>query len=139
MREEQDQYSRALYELCSMIIHVFQSPPLPRSLRTMVVGRDMVGPSSSSASSSSRPLNLLRQQQMSPAAFTALFLGVSVSLMLFGSVTFVIGLLLMPLVVALVMLFYFAGMVSNLSEFSRSILWGSSASSNDRFSQEWDH
>ena len=43
--------------------------------------------------------------------------------MLFGSVIFVIGFILMPLVIALLLLFYFAWIISNLSEIGRVILW----------------
>ncbi|KAG8384982.1 hypothetical protein BUALT_Bualt04G0174800 [Buddleja alternifolia] len=107
MREE-DEQTRVLYELCSMIIHIFRSPPLPISFPTL---------SSQPSSSSSPP------SQISPAAFGSLFIGISVALMLFGSVTFLIGFILMPLVIMLVMLFYFVGIVSNLSEIGRSILW----------------
>ncbi|KAL2529162.1 hypothetical protein Fot_21763 [Forsythia ovata] len=114
---EQDQQTRVLYELCSMIIHILRSPPLPVSFPSLL------GPSvlsSASHSSSSPPL------QISPAAFGSLFLGISIALMLFGSVTFVIGVILMPLVITLVLLFYFVGILSNLSEFGRTILWPAS-------------
>ena len=50
-----------------------------------------------------------------PAAAASMLLGASVALMLCGSVTFAIGLLLMPWVAGLALLFGFAGAVSNLS------------------------
>ncbi|GFP97735.1 hypothetical protein PHJA_001917600 [Phtheirospermum japonicum] len=52
----------------------------------------------------------------------SLFIGISITLMMFGSVTFIIGFILMPLVITLVMLFYVAGFVSNFSEIGRAIL-----------------
>lgn len=103
---EQDEHTRVLYDLCSMIIQILRSPPLPISFPTLA------GPSVSS-----------RATQASPAAFASLFLGISLAMMLFGSVTFVIGFFLMPLVISLVMLFYFVGMIHNLSELGRDILW----------------
>ncbi|GFY83178.1 hypothetical protein Acr_02g0014180 [Actinidia rufa] len=54
--------------------------------------------------------------------FRAVFLGVSVALMRLGSVTFLIGVPWMPWVVGRILLFYFAGIVTSLSQFGRSIL-----------------
>lgn len=99
-----DSQSGVFYELCSMIVHLLRIPPLPLPFPTLT----NVGLSSSKTTS--------------PAAFGSLFLGISVALMLFGSLTFFIGFILMPLVIGLVLLFYFAGFVSILSEFGRSIL-----------------
>ncbi|KAK8529280.1 hypothetical protein V6N13_102214 [Hibiscus sabdariffa] len=59
---------------------------------------------------------------ISPAGFAWLMLGVSVSLVLCGSVTFFIGFMLMPWVLGLVMLLYVAGVVSTVSMFGRSVL-----------------
>ncbi|CAI9777253.1 unnamed protein product [Fraxinus pennsylvanica] len=117
---EQDQQTRVLYELCSMIIHILRTPPLPVSFPSLL------GPS---LLSSPPPL------QNSPAAFGSLFLGISIALMLFGSVTFIIGLILMPLVITLVLLFYIVGVISNLSEFGRTILCPAS----DKFPPEWSY
>ncbi|XP_059451493.1 uncharacterized protein LOC132182306 [Corylus avellana] len=100
---DQDPQSSVLFELCSMIVHVLRTPPLPFPFPTLTI----VGPSSKTTS---------------PAAFGSLFIGISVALMLFGSLTFLIGFILMPLVIGLVLLFYFVGFVSILSEFGRSIL-----------------
>nr|XP_027101903.1 uncharacterized protein LOC113722877 isoform X1 [Coffea arabica] len=105
--EEQDEQSRVLYELCAMIFHVLQTPPLPISSFPGIV----------------RPAVSSRTFLASPAAFASLFLGISAALMLFGCVTFVFGLCLMPVVIALVMLFHFVGMLYNLSELGRTILW----------------
>ncbi|KAK6135097.1 hypothetical protein DH2020_031160 [Rehmannia glutinosa] len=115
---EQDQQIRVLYELCSMTIHILRSPPLPISFPSLSL-------LSSPPSSSSSP-----PPQISPAAFGSLFIGISVALMLFGSVTFVIGFILMPVVITLLMLFYIAAVVSSLSEFGRAILWPSPYSNN---------
>ncbi|KAL0450809.1 UNVERIFIED_CONTAM: hypothetical protein Slati_1637300 [Sesamum latifolium] len=60
-----------------------------------------------------------------PGSFWVAFYWISIALMLFGSVTFVIGLILMPLVITLVLMFYVVGIVSNLSEIGRDILWPS--------------
>ncbi|KAK4410016.1 hypothetical protein Sango_0074600 [Sesamum angolense] len=104
MREE-DEQTRGLQELRSMIFHILRSPPLPISFPTF---------SLLSSWSSQR-------QQISPAAFGLLFTGISIALMLFGIVTFLIGFVLMPLVFMLVLLFYFAGIVSKLLEIGRTI------------------
>ncbi|KAF5929885.1 hypothetical protein HYC85_000074 [Camellia sinensis] len=59
---------------------------------------------------------------ISPAGFASLLLGISLALMLCGSVTFFIGFLLMPWVLGLVMVFYVVGIVSSLSMIGRAIL-----------------
>ncbi|GFS31072.1 hypothetical protein Acr_00g0015450 [Actinidia rufa] len=98
MADEEDEQTRVFYEMGSMIIHILRFPnPL----------------------GSSSPRTLLVS---SPSAFASLFIGISVALMMFGSVTFVIGVILMPWVVGLVLLFYFAGIVTSLSRWGRSIL-----------------
>ncbi|KAJ1286871.1 hypothetical protein BS78_03G385300 [Paspalum vaginatum] len=56
-----------------------------------------------------------RAPGMSPGAAASMLLGASVALMLCGSVTFAIGLLLMPWVAGVALLFGFAGAVSTLS------------------------
>jgi hypothetical protein len=100
---DQDPQSSVFYELYSMIVHILRTPPMPLPFPTLT----NVGPS---------------YKTISPAAFGSLFIGISVALMLFGSLTFFIGFILMPLVIGLVLLFYFAGFVSSLSELGRSIL-----------------
>ncbi|KAK6912959.1 hypothetical protein RJ641_022560 [Dillenia turbinata] len=124
--EEQDDPSRVLYQLCSMIYHILKSPPLSNPILSN-------SPSSSSSTSAiPRSLNVTTaSQQISPTAFASLFLGISLALMLFGSVTFVIGIILMPWVVGLVLVFFVAGIVSNLSELGRAIFCSPSSSSND--------
>ncbi|CAI9780590.1 unnamed protein product [Fraxinus pennsylvanica] len=115
---DQDQQTRVLYDLCTMIIQIFRSPPLSISFPSL----SLVLPAPTPLYSCSRPL----APQVSSAAFGALFLGISFALMLFGTVTFMIGFVLMPLVITLVFLFYFVGMLLNFSEFGRAILWPAS-------------
>ncbi|XP_042504718.1 uncharacterized protein LOC122081603 isoform X2 [Macadamia integrifolia] len=110
MRRNQDEQSRVFSELCALIFSLLRSPPIPIS-----------NPSSGMAPSAT-PLRRRSISQVSPAAFASLLLGISLSLMLCGSVTFVIGFILMPWVLGMVMFFYFVGIVSNLSVLGRSIL-----------------
>ncbi|GFP94036.1 hypothetical protein PHJA_001548000 [Phtheirospermum japonicum] len=91
----------------SLIVHILRTPPFPICFRSLSL--------LPWCSSSQRP-------QISPAAFGLLFTGISMALMMFGIVTFVIGFVLMPLVIMLVVLFYFVGIVAKLSEIGRSIL-----------------
>ncbi|KAJ8460984.1 hypothetical protein OPV22_033910 [Ensete ventricosum] len=96
-----DQPSRLLYELCSLLLEVLRAPHLAPS----------------------RPPARRRvPTRMSPARFASLLLGASLALILCGSVTFLIGFILMPWVVGLVILFYFVGIVSNLPGLGRAIL-----------------
>ncbi|RZC59773.1 hypothetical protein C5167_007066 [Papaver somniferum] len=62
-------------------------------------------------------------RQVSAAGFASLLLGVSLALMLCGSVTFVIGFILMPWVLGIVLVFYLVGVVSALSSFGRAFLY----------------
>ncbi|MED6187801.1 hypothetical protein PIB30_079931 [Stylosanthes scabra] len=55
--------------------------------------------------------------------FASLLLGISMALMLYGSVTFLIGFMLMPWVLGLVMVFYVVGIVSKLSLLVRFLLY----------------
>ncbi|XP_027343627.1 uncharacterized protein LOC113856139 [Abrus precatorius] len=101
MRGQQDQQSRVFCELSALVFNLLRSPAL-------VVG----SPSRRSSSAG----------QITPAGFASLLLGISVALMLCGSVTFFIGFMLMPWVLGLVMVFYVAGILSSLSVLGRSIL-----------------
>jgi hypothetical protein len=83
-------YSRTVRELCALLLTV-------------------VSPSPAAAPGTGAGTG------MSPAAAASMLLGASVALMLCGSVTFAIGLLLMPWVAGLALLFGFAGAVSTLS------------------------
>lgn len=111
--EEEHDDSWVLYELCSMIVCVLKFQ-LPTTLPFRY-------PPAASTSRQSSPL-LLSPAHFSPAAFGFLFLVISFALMLFGSVTFAIGLILAPWVVLFVLFFYVARIVSNLSELARAIL-----------------
>ncbi|KAI3520663.1 hypothetical protein L1887_10113 [Cichorium endivia] len=110
---DQDDRTRVLYQIYSMIINILGSPPLPIPFPTTFVGATV-------ASSSSAPSP--RPTQVSATGFAALFISISFALMLFGSTIFVIGFMLMPLVIALVMLFYLAGIVSNLTYLIAAVL-----------------
>ncbi|WJX75664.1 hypothetical protein P8452_59174 [Trifolium repens] len=117
--EEEDQPSKALYELCSMIIYTLKFPPYPYS------STSTASSSSSSSSSKRQPwwmTTLQTSSQDSPAAFASLFLGICLAFMLVGSVTFLIGLLLLPWITLLVLVFYVAAFASNLSLFGRFIV-----------------
>ncbi|KAL9332806.1 hypothetical protein ACSQ67_002416 [Phaseolus vulgaris] len=103
----QDQQYRALCDLSALVLDLIRSPPTPLPFSDNVPA----APSQRSA-----------PPQITPAGFASLLLGVSLALMLCGSVTFFIGFVLMPWVLGLVMLFYVAGILSSLSVFGRSIL-----------------
>lgn len=112
MRGNQDQQSKMICELSALVFNLLQFSPTPLSYsdRSPIVP---VPPSES-------PLR--RAGQITPAGFASLLLGISVALILCGSVTFFIGFMLMPWVLGLVMVFYVAGIVSSLSVLGRSIL-----------------
>ncbi|XP_077228639.1 uncharacterized protein LOC143861636 [Tasmannia lanceolata] len=111
----QDQQSRVFYELCALLLSILHSPQLPMTYSNPP-------PAMSVSRTARRP-------EVSPAGFASLLLGISMALMLCGSVTFVIGFILMPWVLGLVMVFYLVGIVSNLSWLGRSILLGNHAGS----------
>ncbi|XP_061336979.1 uncharacterized protein LOC133284041 [Gastrolobium bilobum] len=112
MREQQDQQSKLLCELSALAFNLIRSHPTPLSFsdRAPVVP---VPPSES-------PLR--RSAAITPAGFASLLLGISVALMLCGSVTFFIGFMLMPWVIGLVMVLYVAGIFSSLSVMWRFVL-----------------
>ena len=108
MRRHQDQQSRVFYELSALVLNLLRSPPSPTSF-----------------TDHSPEVYALRRPtatQISPAGFASLLLGISLALMLCGSVTFFIGFILMPWVLGLVMVFYFVGIVSSLSVLGRAII-----------------
>ncbi|KAJ4830212.1 hypothetical protein Tsubulata_035746 [Turnera subulata] len=119
MRAQEQGQSRVFYELCSMIIQILKVPSLPVPIRNPYVASTS---SSASSSSSSSGFPVATLAQVSPTAFASLFIGISLALMLFGTVTFVIGFILMPWVFGLVLLFYVAGILSTLSDFGKSLL-----------------
>ncbi|XP_059656637.1 uncharacterized protein LOC132303415 [Cornus florida] len=109
MRRRQDQHSRVFYELSALVLDILRSPPTPNSFTDHSPAMPTRPPASAKA-------------QISPAGFASLLLGISMALMLCGSVTFLIGFLLMPWVLGLVMVFYVVGIVSSLSMLGRAIL-----------------
>ncbi|KAH6768971.1 hypothetical protein C2S51_014307 [Perilla frutescens var. frutescens] len=99
--QNEDEYrSKAFHELSALVLNIIRSPPATERGRRSV-------PSF---------------QQITPAGFASLLLGISLSLMLCGSVTFFIGFVLMPWVLAFVVFFYFVGVVSTISMIGRAIL-----------------
>lgn len=102
--------SSVFYELSSLVMNILRSPPssIPFSDQSPVV----------STASSRRSI----PAQITPAGFASLLLGISLALMLCGSVTFFIGFMMMPWVIGLVMFFYVAAVVSCLSMIGRSII-----------------
>ncbi|GLT86714.1 hypothetical protein SLE2022_048350 [Rubroshorea leprosula] len=107
---QQDQQSKVLYELSALVLSLLRSPPIPLTDQSPVQSRRP--PSSTSTTN-----------PITPAGFAFLMLGISVALMLCGSVTFFIGFMLMPWVIGLVMVFYVVGIVSTVSMLGRSILY----------------
>ncbi|GMI99785.1 hypothetical protein like AT1G27290 [Hibiscus trionum] len=104
----QDQQSRVFNELSALVMNLLRSPPPV--------------PFTDQSSVSARRYNSLDVSTISPAGFAWLMLGISVSMMLCGSVTFFIGFMLMPWAIGLFMVFYVAGIVSAVSLLGRSIL-----------------
>ncbi|XP_052137111.1 uncharacterized protein LOC127755470 [Oryza glaberrima] len=89
-----EHYSRLIRELCALLAAI-------------------ISPSSSSSTAAAAAA--ARSPGMSPAAAATMLLGASVALMLCGSVTFAIGLLLMPWVAGVALLFGLSAAVSTLS------------------------
>ncbi|GMH27424.1 hypothetical protein Nepgr_029267 [Nepenthes gracilis] len=117
----QDQQSRVFSELSSLLFNIIRSPPSP------IQFSDDRPPVLS-------PLPLRRRQvpampQITPAGFASLMLGISLTLMLCGSVTFFIGFILMPWVIGFAMVLYFVGFVWSLSVLGRSIVCYATSSS----------
>ncbi|KAL9998167.1 hypothetical protein Hdeb2414_s0005g00181691 [Helianthus debilis subsp. tardiflorus] len=101
-RQPQNEQSRVFYELSALILNLIRYPPTSDEVRRQPP----------------RPVPL---SQITPAGFASMLLGVSLALMLCGSITFFIGFLLMPWVIGLVMLLYVVGIVSSLSMIGRAI------------------
>ncbi|KAL4362202.1 hypothetical protein GQ457_04G008850 [Hibiscus cannabinus] len=108
-QQNQGQESRVLYDLLALVLNLLQLQVPPTSLSF-----------SDQSPASGRRRN--PRTTISPAGFAWLMLGISVSLVLCGSVTFFIGFMLMPWVLGLFMLLYVAGIVSTVSMLGRSIL-----------------
>ena len=111
MRRQEDQQSRVFCELSALVFNLLRTPLSLSDGRPAAVVP--VPPSASTCR---------RLPEISPAGFASLLLGISVALMLCGSLTFLIGFMMMPWVLGLVMVFYVAGVVSTLSVVGRSIL-----------------
>ncbi|XP_044490401.1 uncharacterized protein LOC123214596 isoform X2 [Mangifera indica] len=107
---QQDQQSRVFYELSALVLNILRSPPSPIPYSDQ---------SSTVIVSSTRSSSLT---QITPAGFASLMLGISLALMLCGSVTFFIGFMLMPWVFGLVMVLYIAGIVSTILVLGKSII-----------------
>lgn len=69
---------------------------------------------------------------MTAGGLASLMLGISLALMLCGSVTFFIGFMLLPWVIGLVMVFYFVGLVTSISVLGRTFLCYATSSSSPR-------
>ncbi|KAL9226413.1 hypothetical protein vseg_002231 [Gypsophila vaccaria] len=107
---QQQQQSRVFQELSSLILNILRSPP---SSVIQFSGMSAALP---------RRRRAAFPHQITPAGFASLMLGISLTLMLCGSVTFFIGFLLLPWVIGLVMVFYFVGLVSSISVLGRALL-----------------
>ncbi|XP_021723081.1 uncharacterized protein LOC110690532 [Chenopodium quinoa] len=115
--QQQQPQSRVLYELSSLILNILRYPPSPSSLNFSDHNLYSPPPSSSSSAPAVRV-----PPQITPAGFASLMLGISLALMLCGSVTFFIGFMLLPWVIGLVMVFYFVGLVTSISVLGRTFL-----------------
>ncbi|KAJ4710809.1 Transmembrane protein [Melia azedarach] len=109
-QHHQDHQSRVLYELSALVLSILRSPPSP------IPYNDQSSPPAVTSRRRSPAA-----AQITPAGFASLMLGISLALMLCGSVTFFIGFMLMPWVLGLVMVFYVAGIVSAISVLGKSI------------------
>ncbi|KAF6144843.1 hypothetical protein GIB67_025698 [Kingdonia uniflora] len=118
-QQQQQQQSKVLQELSSLVFAILQFPP---PLQQTPLFNDLESSRVSSIGSREAARVMSWKKQCSPAGFASLLLGVSMVLMMCGSVTFLIGFILMPWVLGLVMVFYFVGVLSNLSGVGRAIL-----------------
>uniref|UniRef100_A0A7C9CIQ7 Uncharacterized protein n=2 Tax=Opuntia streptacantha TaxID=393608 RepID=A0A7C9CIQ7_OPUST len=112
----QRQQSRAFYELSSLVLNLLRSPP-----SGAIHFSDHI-PSSSSEDAAPARRRAAAVPPITPAGFASLMLGISLSLMLCGSVTFFIGFMLFPWVIGLFIVFYFVGFVSSVSLLGRAFL-----------------
>lgn len=117
MRSE-DQPSRVLYELCSLLLSVLRSPLIARP----EMPPPLPLPARASRAVSEPRLTRRPRPHLSPMGLASLLLGLSLALMFCGSVTFAIGFILMPWVLGMVMVLSFMGIVSNLSGLGRAIV-----------------
>ncbi|KAL3656013.1 hypothetical protein CASFOL_000409 [Castilleja foliolosa] len=106
-QQQNDYQSKILYELSALVFNILRSPPPSIDFPDQAPSQRREG---------------LSFQQITPAGFASLLLGISLSLMLCGSVTFFLGFILMPWVLGLVIFFYFVGIISSISMIGRAIL-----------------
>uniref|UniRef100_A0A2P2JTY7 Uncharacterized protein LOC105644834 n=1 Tax=Rhizophora mucronata TaxID=61149 RepID=A0A2P2JTY7_RHIMU len=128
-RQQQDQQSRIFYELSALVLYLLRSPPTSIPISDQAPAE--IPPDSVSQSLSSRRSSPAATQ-ISPAGLVSLLLGISLTLMLCGSVTFFLGFMLMPCVLGLVMVFYVAAVVSTISMLGRSLICYAIASTSSR-------
>lgn len=119
LRRREGRQSGVLYELSALVLNLLRSHPTPISFSG---GESLISPPVSAPSSSRRP-------PITPAGFVSQLMGVSLTMMLCGSVTFFIGFMLMPWIFGLVVVFYLAGMVSTLTVLGRSVFGSARAPS----------
>lgn len=128
MRRQQDQHSRVLYDLSAMVLNILRNPPTPIEFNdddSPAADETVVPGTSAAVQARIQPI----LQQITPAGFASFLLGISLALMLCGSVTFFIGFMMMPWVLGLAMVLYFVGVVASLSMLGRTILCHLSSSS----------
>ncbi|XP_041998328.1 uncharacterized protein LOC121748169 [Salvia splendens] len=102
-QNHQDHQSKVFYELSALVLNIIRSPP------------------TADHHSPRQRWDAISFQSMTPAGFASLLLGISLSLMLCGSVRFYLGFMLMPWVLGLVVFLYFVGIVSSISMIGRAI------------------
>lgn len=83
-------------QLCSLLLHILECPPLESLSGSLGRGR-------------------VRKSQMTPVGFASLLFGIASTLMFIGSTAFMIGVMMMPLVAMVAMVFSVIGIVGNLA------------------------
>uniref|UniRef100_A0A7N0UWS1 Transmembrane protein n=1 Tax=Kalanchoe fedtschenkoi TaxID=63787 RepID=A0A7N0UWS1_KALFE len=96
----QDPQSTVFYDLSSLVLTLLRSPTLPVS--------------------ASSPPRL--PPKITPSGVASLMFGISLAMMLCGSVTFLIGFMLMPWAIGFVVVLYIVGLVSGISMLARALL-----------------
>ncbi|KAI3818083.1 hypothetical protein L1987_11886 [Smallanthus sonchifolius] len=108
---QQDDQSRVFFELSALIMNLLRHP------RKSIQFSDEV--------STRQARRLIPFTHITPAGLASLTLGVSLSLMVCGLITFFIGFLVMPWVIGLVMVFYVIAIISSLAMVGRAIFYHS--------------
>lgn len=83
-------------QLCSLLYRILECPPI--ELFSGSIGHRRVG-----------------RGHMTPVGFASLLFGIASALMLIGSTAFMIGIMMMPLVAMVAMVFSFIGIFANLA------------------------